>query len=305
MDFGSSQHLLHPCLARLSGGDRRSVGAAGVVARELLDHPELVAVVFSGLDGEDALLRMRCADALEKASALRPEILRPYRRALLTRYAAMTQKEVRWHVAPMLLRLPLTNREARLVRDRLLDYTQDASSIVKTLAMQGLADLAQRFPQWRVELARHLRELTAIGTPAMKARGKRLLRRFDRPQTPTSRTASESRPRPPGNTGRKEKVMSQIPMVSVENVNLPGSRSRVNAAKYAAMRKVLLRALPPRPPGLTQGEMAAAIAPLLPQDIWPGGDKALWWMKAVQLDLEAKGVVMRDRKSKPMRWWLA
>lgn len=97
--------------------------------------------------------------------------------------------------------------------------------------------------------------------------------------------------------------MPQVEMVSVENVNLPGTRSRVNAAKYEAMRKVLLHALPARPPGLTQGEMAAAIAPLLPRDIWPGGHKALWWMKTVQLDLEAKGLVMRDRKTRPMRWW--
>lgn len=99
--------------------------------------------------------------------------------------------------------------------------------------------------------------------------------------------------------------MSKVPMISVENVNLPGTRSQVNAAKYEAMRKVLLRSLPTRPPGFTQTEMAAAIAPLLPQDIWPGGRKALWWMKTVQLDLEAKGLVRRDRNARPLRWWLA
>ena len=37
----------------------------------------------------------------------------------------------------------------------------------------------------------------------------------------------------------------------------------------------------------------AALLPRLPQDLFPGGDKAGWWLKCVQLDLEAKGVIAR------------
>jgi hypothetical protein len=32
-----------------------------------------------------------------------------------------------------------------------------------------------------------------------------------------------------------------------------------------------------------------------------GDDKAGWWAKAVQLDLEAKGIVVRE-VTKPLRW---
>jgi hypothetical protein len=32
---------------------------------------------------------------------------------------------------------------------------------------------------------------------------------------------------------------------------------------------------------------------LLPGDLFPGGEKAGWWVKAVQLDLEAKQVIAR------------
>ena len=39
----------------------------------------------------------------------------------------------------------------------------------------------------------------------------------------------------------------------------------------------------------------------LPQDLFPEGAKAGWWMKAAQLDLEAKGVIARE-KTKPLRW---
>jgi hypothetical protein len=33
----------------------------------------------------------------------------------------------------------------------------------------------------------------------------------------------------------------------------------------------------------------------------PGGAKAGWWVKTVQLDLEAKGIVVRDG-GRPLRW---
>ncbi|MEM9586596.1 MAG: hypothetical protein AAGA03_04890 [Planctomycetota bacterium] len=90
--------------------------------------------------------------------------------------------------------------------------------------------------------------------------------------------------------------------VEVQNVNVPGHTSNVNAEKYAAMRKVLLSVLPTADPGLTQAEMKQAIQPHLPQELWPEGNKSGWWMKTVQLDLEAKGMVVRDTTAKPLRW---
>lgn len=92
--------------------------------------------------------------------------------------------------------------------------------------------------------------------------------------------------------------------VTVENVNHPGHTSRVDATKYQAMRKVLLKVLPKQTPGLTQTEMKNAIQPHLPQDLWPGGAKSGWWMKSVQLDLEAKGLVKRT-DTKPLQWYRA
>ena len=92
------------------------------------------------------------------------------------------------------------------------------------------------------------------------------------------------------------------PMTTVMNINVPGYRARVNAAKYTATRRALLKILPKKRPGLTQAEMFAAIVPHLPDDLFPNGDKAEWWAKTTQLDLEAKGVVRRDATQKPLRW---
>lgn len=87
----------------------------------------------------------------------------------------------------------------------------------------------------------------------------------------------------------------------VENVNVPGSSTRVNAAKYAAMKRAFLKILPDHSPGITQKEIQLEVKAHLPEDLFPQGKTSGWWAKTVQLDLEAKGIVTRE-KSKPLRW---
>jgi hypothetical protein len=89
--------------------------------------------------------------------------------------------------------------------------------------------------------------------------------------------------------------------VTVQNVNVPGYTTTVDAAMYRAMHRALVRILPTRPPGLTQAEMFEAVVPHLPDDLFPKGAKAGWWVKTVQLDQEAKGTIVRDT-GKPLRW---
>jgi hypothetical protein len=89
--------------------------------------------------------------------------------------------------------------------------------------------------------------------------------------------------------------------ITVENVNVPGKTSRVNAAKYKAMKQAMLQVLPIGEPGLTQSEVREAVQPHLPEELFPGGSTSGWWAKTVQLDLEAKGVIVREA-TKPLRW---
>ncbi len=88
--------------------------------------------------------------------------------------------------------------------------------------------------------------------------------------------------------------------IEIENIASPGHTYRVDRAKYLAMKTALLKALPATAPGLTVAEAKAKVLPLLPQDLFPGGDKAGWWLKAAQLDLEAKGEIAREA-TKPLR----
>ena len=84
--------------------------------------------------------------------------------------------------------------------------------------------------------------------------------------------------------------------IEIESIASPGRTERVNRDKYKAMRDALLPVLPTKAPGMAVAEAKAALLPNLSQEQFPGGEKAGWWLKAVQLDLEAKGVIERGGK---------
>ena len=88
--------------------------------------------------------------------------------------------------------------------------------------------------------------------------------------------------------------------IEIENVLRPGSTYSVDAARYAAMKHAYLAVLPTAPPGMTVAEIGEHLLPHLSEDHFPGGTQAGWWAKAVQLDLEAKGVVART-DGRPLR----
>ena len=91
-------------------------------------------------------------------------------------------------------------------------------------------------------------------------------------------------------------------MMEIENAVSPGRVYRVDRAKYEAMRGAYLQAAPDSPPGMTIAEIQKCLLRHLPDELFPGGAKAGWWAKAVQLDLEAKGILARGPGS-PVRLW--
>ncbi|MGF6172368.1 DUF6958 family protein [Ensifer sp. 4252] len=82
--------------------------------------------------------------------------------------------------------------------------------------------------------------------------------------------------------------------IEIQNIVSPGHVTRVDKVKYDAMKDALLTALSREQTALTVAEAKQKLLPLLPDDLFPGGAKAGWWLKAVQLDLEAKGVLRRE-----------
>jgi hypothetical protein len=167
-------------LARLAGGDRRTIGRSDEVAAMVSKNSRLFSALIAGLWSADPLVRMRAADATEKVTRTKRELLQPYKNELLGLMAETGQQEVRWHLAAMIPRLALNAKERQIAVSVLKTYLEDRSSIVRTFALQGLADLAENDASMRPAVMELLRESTRSGTPAMKARSRKLLLRLER-----------------------------------------------------------------------------------------------------------------------------
>jgi hypothetical protein len=166
---------LNTILQRLRGTDRRSIGKSNEVAAEVEAQPDLFGLLLEGMLHHDPVIRMRAADAVEKITAQHHEYLRPFKRRLIHEVARIDQQEVRWHAAQMFSRLVLTPKERRAVFSVLLEYLNDRSKIVKTFSIQALADMAMHDSNLRPAVVRFLKPLARAGSPAMRARSRKLL----------------------------------------------------------------------------------------------------------------------------------
>jgi hypothetical protein len=88
--------------------------------------------------------------------------------------------------------------------------------------------------------------------------------------------------------------------ITVQNVGQPGKTYRADAAKYAEMRAAVLTVTPTEAPGIAVPDLIEAVKCHLSPTLFPDGETAGWWVKCVQLDLEAKGLLKRALKS-PVR----
>jgi len=105
--------------------------------------------------------------------------------------AEAEQNKLRWNLALFVPRLELSAAEAQRVAAALRTYLEDQSSIVKTAAMHGLAALTRHDPKLLPEVLDMLRILSRSGTPAMRARGRILLKKLE---TPSERPARQRKP---------------------------------------------------------------------------------------------------------------
>jgi hypothetical protein len=162
----------------LSGGDRRSIGRVAEVVDLVEQNPSFFHQVIEAFEVDDEVVRMRASDALEKLTRNHPEWIAPYAEAVWNAVGS-DLKEVRWHVAQMLPRVAQTPASKRRAMDVLTAYISDPSSIVRTCAMQSLADLSVDDANLRRNVVQVIHDLVESGTPAMKSRGRKLLKRLE------------------------------------------------------------------------------------------------------------------------------
>lgn len=169
---------MEPILDKLAGGRRGTLGRSEEVIADVLQEPELFGQLFDGLFHPDPVIRSRAADAVEKISGEHPDWLQPHKAVLLDDAADGDLWETRAMVCRMLPRLDLTLEERQRTLEIAEGFLGDKSSIVRTFAMQALADFAGQDPALKADVLPVIEHLTQTGTPAMRARGRKLLKKL-------------------------------------------------------------------------------------------------------------------------------
>jgi hypothetical protein len=168
---------------RLSGGDRRHLGATEDVVSLVLRDNARFGELFDAMMHEDPVVRMRAADATEKLTRVRPDLLAPYRKRLIEEVGELDQLEIRWHVAQMLSHVRLDPKERSKATALLERYLQDKSVTVVVESLQTLVDFTRDDRRLRKRVAPIVERMATHGTPAMQARARKLLARLAKANT--------------------------------------------------------------------------------------------------------------------------
>jgi hypothetical protein len=163
----------------LAPGKSLDAGRVWEVVELIEGQPHKLAHLIECLFDENPAIASRAADALERVTRDRPHQAQRWKDALLGLLADTTEKKIRWNLALLIPRLKLTVAECRRTAKVLNSYPDDPSSIVKTAALHGMADLTRQDPESLPEVLEMLRLAARSGTPAMRARSRILLKAFE------------------------------------------------------------------------------------------------------------------------------
>ena len=164
---------------KLKGGDLRSIGRADEVVSDIHEDHSLFTEVFRGLYHDDPIVRMRSSDVVEKITRTNPELLFGFEKAIIKEISQFEQQEVCWHVALLLPRLSYTKKQENEIFKTLMRFLDHKSKIVNVNAMEGLATMAIKNPMLRQDVKNTIKSKVASGSPAIQARGRKLLKRFE------------------------------------------------------------------------------------------------------------------------------
>jgi hypothetical protein len=128
-----------------------------------------------GLRGGDKAVEERVARTLKKVAEADAGALYAWRKALLKEAFRAVDVRVQWNLSIVLGRLPLKGEDKALAVELMFERLRDGSGLNRTMAMQALMDLSEGDVGLRARVMPIVREALEGGTPAMRARARRLL----------------------------------------------------------------------------------------------------------------------------------
>lgn len=168
--------MVHSSVVAVLENGRNTRGLTNQVAEIVRQEPGLFPELMFGLWHVEGQIRGLAADAVVKITADHPELLKPFKTEILGVMAEARPAVVRWHLAQLIPRLKLNKSERVRAIAVLRQYLEDRSGIVRVCAITSLDQLAEDDTALREEVDDLLRGFTKIGTPALKARARILLK---------------------------------------------------------------------------------------------------------------------------------
>lgn len=131
-----------------AGGKTNSLGRSAEVLEAVLGNHDRLPELYDCLFADDAWVRMRAADCLEKVCRQHPEWIEPYVDRMFSELAASTQPSIQWHLAQIFAQVKLTHSQrekaVKWLKNTLAAPTVDwivAVNVMKTLLQFQRADL--------------------------------------------------------------------------------------------------------------------------------------------------------------------
>ena len=155
----------------LSGGDLRSIARVDELVG-MIKNQEEFDQLFSILYQNDRLRAMRAADAVEKITSQSPEYLAKHKPGLLRLCQNEVPKELKWHIALLLARLPYKDDELGEVWEVLTQWAtnKQESRIVRVNALQTLFDLIPLHPELEKDFLTTIAQVERENVPSINAR---------------------------------------------------------------------------------------------------------------------------------------
>lgn len=127
------------------GGKKNTVGRAEEVVNAVLADSARLDELYECIFDDDAWIRMRAIDALEKVCRVRPDWLKPYVDKLLNEVAVIDQPSIQWHLPQIFTEVELSasqlSRAVELMKCNI--STLDVDWIVSANTMTALVELAK------------------------------------------------------------------------------------------------------------------------------------------------------------------
>lgn len=155
----------------LKGGDLRSIGEANKVVKEVNNQDDFDNL-FKGFFHSDRKVVMRTADAVEKITIPKPEFLKKHKQEILALCNSAKHIELKWHLALLVSRLPLTEKETGKIWHILTEWVTNRkeSRIVRVNSLQGLYNLLQANEELEQDFNLIVNEIIKEQIPSINAR---------------------------------------------------------------------------------------------------------------------------------------